>query len=291
MSWYKELGYKKNPLDTSIFKNTPEIVLYEKEVKELVYRIKSGNMALIQGPAGSGKSLLLKHLIDNFKGEGKVIYLDGNDTSKRLDIEEVLINSQDFKKRFFKQKPKNMILLMDNADQLTRKNNERIKYFYDQKYLKSVVFAVKGNPTFPKSILDRIGNRIFKLEKPTNEIARKITINRLGFDNLLNKTMIHSIFKLSKSNLSQHLINCQKVFEYMAEENKESVSEKELKQLLKTKISKEEQATNYCDDCGEKLKKIKSHWRCKECDLFCKKCGTMINEEDKTCPGCRAKVN
>ena len=48
MSWYKELGYKKNPLDTSIFKNTPEIVLYEKEVKELVYRIKSGNMALIQ---------------------------------------------------------------------------------------------------------------------------------------------------------------------------------------------------------------------------------------------------
>ena len=59
-------------------------------------------MLLIEGKTGTGNTGLLKYAIDNFKGEGKVVYVDGNKLNKKLNERDLL-------------KKKGMILLMDNV--------------------------------------------------------------------------------------------------------------------------------------------------------------------------------
>ena len=174
MEWFEELGFDDNPFNIDALKTDFNFIGRDKEAKEILYRIASGSMLLIEGKAGIGKTALLKYAIDNFKGEGKVIYVDGNKLNKRLDVSDLL-----------KKKPKGMILLMDNVQYLSKKNNERIKYYYDQDYIKSVVFTTTDYSLvrFTNAIKDRIGKNIIKLKKLKPSYAIKIAGERLN-DNM-----------------------------------------------------------------------------------------------------------
>jgi predicted AAA+ superfamily ATPase len=231
MNWYQRLGYKKNPLETDLLKVTPELTVFQKQIEELIYRVYAGNIVLIEGPVSSGKTLILKHVINHFKGENKSIYIDAKKTSKRLDIEIVLKKSQSWTQRILGKLPQKKILFLDNAEFLTKKNQERIKYFYDQNYLQSVIFAVYDSSNLTNSLKDRIGKRIFKLSRPTFEEAVTITIARLG-DDILTRSLVQKIFVLSNKNLTKHLLNCEKVLNHLIIQNRENISNEELEELL-----------------------------------------------------------
>ncbi|MBU0666393.1 MAG: AAA family ATPase [Nanoarchaeota archaeon] len=293
MKWYQELGLKKNPFETNPFKLKDLDSQFLKEpIKELLYRVNAGNMVLIRGSEDSGKSSLLKIIIDKFQGEGKVVYLDGKNLSKRINIEKILTRNQGFIKNVFGKKPVNMILLLDNVQYLSSKNAERIKYFYDQNYLKSVVFTTtnQSGVKFQKSIIDRIGKRIIVLKKPLFNDVLKITQERLKSELILNTVIIREIFKISDENLKEHLRNCEVVLSHLVKKDKDFISVVELKKLFdKKKILKKTKETSIsekCDFCGKKLQKIKSFWRCPDCDTYCLKCGAIVSPKDKVCPLC-----
>ena len=215
--WYEQLGYSYNPftLNPMMFEDD-HLVGMEKEAKEVIYRIQSSNMLFIEGEPGSGKTMLLKHAIENFKGKGKVIYVDARQLNKKLDIEELLIRKYGLiKGRLMKSKPKDMILLLDNVEQISWTNNERLKYYFDQNYLKSVVFTSEkiNAVTFSDSIKERIGSRIIKVPAMKSSEAVEMVQDRMGDEEILGADLIKKIFALSGKNPKKTLINCYRACE------------------------------------------------------------------------------
>ncbi len=290
--WYEELGYDDDPFELNPFKMDFKLVNRNNEAEELLYRIEAGSMMLIEGKEGIGKTALLKHAIDNFKGKGKVIYVNGDKLSKRLNVDELLNKKSGiFRGRLLKKKPKGMILLFDNVQQLTKKNCEKIKFYFDQDYLKSVVFTTSNykDVNFTDSLRDRIGERVIKLNNLKEEDAIQIVKERFK-EEFLTEEIIKEVYKTSNKNLKKFLANCSFITEHMVDNNEMELEKKRVKEILKEKEYKEEEPqTNICPDCKDELEKIKENWRCKNCDTFCKKCGALVDGKDVECSECGTK--
>ncbi len=302
MNWYKEMGFKRNPLEVDPFRNKEEPIGYYDEIENLLYYIESGNTVLIEGPKGSGKTLLLAQAIKNFGGKGRIIYIDGNKVNKRLEISRLLIDNQGFFRRFLKKKPKGMILLLDNAFALPRKSYEQLQYYFDQDYLKSIVFTTDDREklNFPSSLDDRIGDRIIKTKKLPMEDAVELVLDRLNQD-MISKDLLEKVFILSDKDIITFLKNCNKILEYMYENDLEEIDLKTINKVL-SEESKEpekagedideddgeadEESPDICAECGENLEKVGEHYRCKNCDFYCPSCGILIEADDIKCPSC-----
>ena len=67
MEWYEELDYDENPFEV----NT-RMVGQENLLDEAYYTIMSGNILVIEGEEGTGKTKLLREVIRKFGGKGTV---------------------------------------------------------------------------------------------------------------------------------------------------------------------------------------------------------------------------
>ncbi len=277
--WFEELGYDENPFELNPLNTNFKLEGREKETEEILYRITSGSMILIEGNVGTGKTELLKYAIDNFKGKGKVIYVDGNNLNKRLNISNLL-----------KKKPKGMILLMDNVHYLSKRNNEKIKYYYDEDHIKSAVFTTTdyGLVNFTDAIKDRLGKNIIKLKDLNQSNALEIVKERLGDKEIISEDILKQLFKDSK-NIKEFLKKCDLLCSYVVGKGKEKAEKEDIKKIPTAKIEEEEEETNICSECDEKLVKVKEEWRCKNCDQYCKDCGALVDDEDEECPECSAE--
>ena len=298
--WYEEYDYDENPFEIDPIVDEPrQLVAREEEEKEIIYRVLAGNIIFVEGGAGKGKTALLRHVIENFKGHGKVIYVDAKRVNKTLNVERLLIGANKVRGELLGKKPKNMILLLDNIENMTPRNWERIKYYFDQNYIKSVVFTGKSyaNVKFPESIKSRVGTRILKLNLLSSEEALQIIQERLGdeYEDVLTDEEIIQLFKLSKGDLKNFLLNNFKLAQYKYESAvTEVIDIEEMKDALKTtdvedvydNFNEEEIEANLCEECESKLVKVGEYYRCKECDDYCTNCGALITEEDKKCPEC-----
>ncbi|MCK4521444.1 MAG: DUF815 domain-containing protein [Nanoarchaeota archaeon] len=280
MEWFEELEFENNPFNLNPLETDFGFIGRDKEAKELLYRIISGNMLLVEGKAGTGKTALLKYAIDNFKGKGRVIYVNANKLNKRLNISNLL-----------KKKPKGMILLMDNVQYLSKKNNERIKYYYDQDYIKSVVFTTTDYSlvNFTNAVKNRIGRNIIKLKNISQNNTLKTAKERLNNNKILPDDVLKQLYKDS-NNIKEFLINCDLLCGYLVEKGKEKAKKEDIKKIPKERIEEEkEKETEMCLECDEKLVKVGEYWRCKNCDQYCTGCGALIDDEDEYCPECGAK--
>ncbi len=278
MEWFEKIGFGENPFKLEPLKTDYELIGREKEAKEILYRIASGSMLLIEGKTGTGKTALLKYAIDNFKGEGKVIYINAARLNKRLNVSRLL-------------KKKGMILLMDNVQYLSKKNNERIKYYYDEDNIKSVVFTTTGYSlvNFSNAIKDRIGRNIIKLKKLSKANTLKIVKERLGDREILSQGALKQLYKDS-GNIKEFLMNCGLLCRLLVKEGKEKAGKRDIKKLPKTEIEEEKEETDICSECDEQLVKVGEYWRCKNCDQYCTICGALYDDEDRECPECGAEI-
>ncbi len=302
-SWYEKIGLEKNPFEIDPLNDVARTLFdRDKESKEVVYRIVSQNMLFIEGAKGSGKTALLKHAIDNFKGKGKVIYVDSNAVNKKLNIEEVLSGAKKLnptKERY----PKDMILLLDNVEELSKLNNERIKYLFDQNYLKSVIFTGKNyeSAEFTDSVRSRIGKRVIKLNPLSEDTAAEMIKDRLGEKNsgLLSDSTIKDIYSHSNGDLKKFLMDTYLVCELAGSGKNKRIT----KQMIEKALTKDAEKvksfaeiidhekevsieTKTCEDCQGELKKFGEYYRCENCDTFCTECGNIVESEDESCPEC-----
>jgi len=248
----------------------------DSEKAEVVYRIASGNMLLIEGGEGVGKTALLKYAIDNFKGFGKVIYIDVKTFGRRFDIVKLL-----------KGRSKGMILLIDNIQYLSESNNKKIKYFYDQDYIKAVVFATADSKliNFTGAIKSRLGRNVVKLKALGKKEVLRIARERLDGDSIISDEVLNELYKESKS-LRAFLANCDSLCGYLNREEKEEAEIKDVARVL----CKDEVAVvvENCLECDRKLVEICGQWRCKYCDGYCDACGVLSDEDE--CPACGAEI-
>lgn len=275
MVWYKEFHFRKNPFSVDTLNTKFDIIGRDVECEEVIYRIASSSMLLIEGKYGVGKTTLLKHAIDNFKGKGKVIYIDARKLNKRLDIAKLI-----------HKKPKGMILLLDNVQYLSKKNNDKIKYYFDQDRIKSVVFTTTAysDVNFVDSIKDRIGTNIIKLRPLNQSTTLEIAKERLNPIDIMPEVVLKKIYD-NTSNIKDFIRMCNTLGEYLANEGKEIASLYDLKRI-ELPENNDKQDINVCNKCREPLVKIGEYWRCKNCDQYCMNCGAIVTDDDKYCPEC-----
>ncbi len=245
------------------------------EKKEVVYRIASGNMLLIEGVKGSGKTALLRNAIDNFKGFGKVVYIDVGTFGRRLDIAKLL-----------KGRPRGMILLIDNIEYLSESNNKKIKYFYDQDYIKSVVFATadSGAISFTSAIRSRIGRNVLKLKALSESEALRIAEDKLKEDFIVSDEVLVELYRRSEG-LRDFLVNCDSLCDYLRGVDRVEAEVLDVDEIVFKDIVAVDVET--CLECNSRLVEICGHWRCKNCDRYCDACGSLSDEDE--CPVCGAE--
>ena len=304
--WYKQLGYYENPFVLSPFKEDTPLVGQTKHLEDALYYIKSGSIIFIQGAEGTGKTKFLRQLMKDFRG--RIIYVNAAKLTKTLNIEELLRGKNGVKGRLFGKKPKDMILCLDNIDELSLVNLERLKFFFDQGYLQSIICTGKSfkKVGFPPSLAQRIGQRIIKLTPMTENQAVELALKRLdeeaeAADPIISASFIKKIFAASKKNPKHFLINLHRVFEQMhlsddntvqekhlkvLDEKLEQADEKELDHVLASDTPEEDEAMT--TDDGTKIMKVGEYYRNPEEEMFCGNCGAIVTESDSACPECNA---
>ena len=232
--WYKKIGLNNNPFILEPLKQ--DIILNGTTKKEILYRIDSGSISFIEGEEGSGKTSYLKSIIDTYKGKREIIFLDCKNLDQDINIKKALLERQGFFDRLNKKLPKNMILILDNVHTMNKKNTERIKYYFDNDYIKSIVLA--GNSikesNFSESLKHRIGNRITKIKKLDKETAQQMLNSRTNYQEVIPTEKLPNILKLSKNNPKQLLKNCEVLCHNLIDENTyDSLGSLNQKQLTK----------------------------------------------------------
>ena len=290
MKWYEKLDFFENPFEVNLFKTDYGMLGLDEEKREALYRVRSGSMLLIEGPKGSGKTAILRHIIDNFKGRNRLIYVNGKRLNRGLDIERLLLNSSGIRGKVFRKKPKGMILLMDSIESISKHNANKIKYYFDQDYLRSVVFTTKdySKVNIDESIKDRIDKRIIKLNTLKKKDYVELIKMRLEGKELFSKEILKIIVSNS-DNPKEALINAEIVANNI---NKKGIDVKKIEELLE-KVEKKEAVIDdvfKCLNCGQKMKQIGKYWRCQDCQDFCDNCGAEIEKKDITCPECGVEI-
>jgi replication-associated recombination protein RarA len=276
--WYQDKGFDEDPLVSDPFRHSFEPLNLESEIEEVLYKVSSGSMCMVVGPEGSGKTALLKKVIDNFRGEGKVIYFDGKRINKRLDIEQLLIKGNGLRGSLLGKKPKGMILLLDNVHSLSKRNSKLIKFYFDQDFLKSVVFTTNDQDVLEDSIMSRIGTSIIRLSSLSEKDAIKLVESRLGED-VVSEKLVKDIYSVSGKDASKLLVS----LDLVLKSGIESPTKEELKELLENDGVAD--VDSVCDSCSSDLVEVNGFWRCQNCDKYCQNCGILEDEEQ--CRNCK----
>ena len=208
MAWFEELGFADNPFDTDPAASVRSAVSLDKPLDELEYHVRSGSIIFVEGPSGSGKSVLLKALAGKFGG--RAVFVDGDSDS--VDIRSVIRKKTSLLDRLFGNSPKNLVLLADNAAGLSAGSMELVKYHYDNNNFGAVVFAGESlkSAGFSPAVLDRIGTRVIRLHLLSEDEAVVLVRNRLGSSAILGDGAIRKIYKMSGKNAKSFLELCDK---------------------------------------------------------------------------------
>lgn len=209
--WYRELGYYTNPFSIKPAAFSDAVHGYEELVNEIVTNIHASGLIFIEGEYGEGKTTILKRLINEFGGHGKVIYFSCNRVEQRLNVKKLLNDRYGFLGGLFDLQPKNMILLLDEAQVLDDKDYEKLMRYYESGNFLSVVFV--GKQYDPTSLPERLRRliKVVRLEKLSNSEAVKLVRKRTGAFQLLDDEAIADIFEKSNRNPRQLLKNCEEL--------------------------------------------------------------------------------
>ena len=215
--WYEQLNLEEDPFQD---KDSFELIGYEDYIEEMLYRIEAGDILFVEGLPGLGKTALLRRAIAHHKGQGKVLYINCRDIKQDWNIEEVLVRRHGLWGRLLKKKPKGIILLVDEVHELTPKNMERLKYFYDQNYLKAVVFTGTSyeHAKFSPSLKDRV-SKVVTLRELTDDEAIDIVQTRLDSMDIIPEEVLREVFVRAKKNTKAYLQHCEALCQYAVEHN------------------------------------------------------------------------
>ncbi len=201
MIWYKEFGFKHNPL---CIKPIDEFELFFDDknlIKDVIKHInqQEENLVLI-GPLGTGKTSILKKIIQEFGGKRKLYYYNAYSASTPLNFEKVLKRAGNLFSRTFGKKSKDVILFIDEAHHLSPENLEDLEEYLD-KHFRSIILATsKQDYEVPKELREEF-KKIINLENFTEKDAHNIIKDRLGedYEDIIKNKEIKQIYKESKT--------------------------------------------------------------------------------------------
>ncbi len=255
MEWFEELDFDENPFTDT---EHTELIGYDDTLDEIMYGISAGHIMFIEGNSGQGKTALLKRAIARFKGGGNVVYLNCKKLENGLNIEHTLNKKNGFFGRLFNKPPKGMILLVDEIHDLSKRNSERLKYYYDQNFVSSVVFTGEDikKVDFTRSMLDRV-SKVIRLKEISGDDAVDILHTRLENHEIIPDDIAKDVFRISQGNPKLFLQNCEALCKLAIERKNKLVTEDMVDELFGDKQKK--QAKKAKDRPAEAKQQKKTH--------------------------------
>jgi Cdc6-like AAA superfamily ATPase len=251
---YKRFGLEGDPFTIDPFNSDYTLVNYSEIIEDLLYYTASGSIVLLEGEEGAGKTMMLVQIIKRFKGHGKVVHVDGSRLKKEPDIEKLLNEKGNgLLGNVMKRKPKGMILLLDDVTHISEKSFEKIKYYFDQDYIRSVVFTAHDveDLHLPPSIMDRIAARHIHIPPMINFDALRIIRDRFSDHFFLPDAVILKLFEVSNKNIKHLLQNCSKVCEFVVKQGRGEVLPKYIDLALKTEKQKQPESASVSNTDAE----------------------------------------
>ena len=242
MEWFEELGFDSNPFDASLEASAKYAVGLDKPLEELEYFVDSGSVVFVEGPLGSGKSVLLWKLADRLWG--RAVYVDHS--AGEPDVRSIMRKKTSFLDRVFGKTPRGIVLLIDNLANLSPLSPAamgQLKYHYDNNYLGAVVFAGASflSAGLSPALVDRIGSRVIKLSAIAENDAVLMVRNRLGSSAFLGDDPIRKLYKMSGKDPKRFLQLCEDACKAAVASKSEAVSNEHiisLKNSIKSSVGK-----------------------------------------------------
>lgn len=230
LEWYEKLDFEENPFADE----EAELIGYDDVLEDVFYAVAAGNIVFVESKEGRGKTALLKNVINKHRGSGKVIYVNCKKIDGDVNIEKFLIKKYGFWGRLMHNTPRDMILLVDDIQSMSKKNSERMKYFYDQNYVRSIIFTGPSlkQLDLTKSFIERI-NKVLKLRDLTDDEAVTIIQTRLNNNEILPEDIIKEVFNLCKKNTKEFLVKCEELCKLAVEDESNKVNWRHLETVFK----------------------------------------------------------
>lgn len=169
--WFQKLGFKDYPLDP---RSNPNLVGVDDIEHRLVSFIEQGNMCLLCGLTGSGKTSMLQKIMQRSDLKKYQFFFISADGIKRdRDIDDLVRERMSIFQRMLFKKPKNIVILLDECQVASRILTESIKSKWNEikgndKIIQSVIVSqipTRLNSNFSGSFMDRLGKRVVKMRK------------------------------------------------------------------------------------------------------------------------------
>ncbi|MGM5480607.1 MAG: AAA family ATPase [Nanobdellota archaeon] len=292
-TWYETLGYYHNPFLQQTMKEQYSYQGNEQLFNDIVYYIQSGNILFVKGTTGSGKTRLLKEITRVKPFKGKLIYVPAKTLSKTFDIEQILRKKNGLKGKIAGTKPKGNILLLDDAQELSKVNTQRLKYYFDQGYLKSIVFTGTDLKGFTKSMINRIGKRVFsiptlKQEQIIDTVFERLDENKEDEDAIITPTVVKQACEKANNNIKTVFELLDNAFNTMIKEERTTMTTEDIEKAV-TPQKETTTEKELVDEKGRTVLKIGEYYRRPSKEMFCSNCGAIVTEQDEYCPECQAE--
>jgi len=192
--WYRFYGWKQNPF---FVKSDFRVVGLDEEKHNLISFVESGVVCFVTGDHGIGKTSLLKWLERKIKGHVSV-YIDCESISEIFDLKEYLKTHKRLWRDFFRKFPKNVIVLLDEAQASENELKNTLKHYWESDYVKSIVISQTSDlNNFSKAFRKRIGKRVINLQKMPRKDVHEMIELRTGKKNPFTVDAVDYIAKSS----------------------------------------------------------------------------------------------
>ncbi len=237
--WFRELGFFNNPFSIKPAAFHDKVIGNEELIDELSYGVLNNKIMFLKADYGEGKTTVLKRLLNDFGGKKQVIYYSCNRMDKRLNIKQMLNGKYGFFGKLFDIKPKDMILLLDEAQELGKKDYEKVYSYFENGHFKSIVFVGTefDAKELPPKVKDELEN--YKVKSLTGDEIVQIIRKRVGELPLLSDEVIKEVFKLSNNNVRELLKNCEELCKYAVNYSEEKITDEVIKEVLGQDTQKE----------------------------------------------------
>lgn len=205
-TWYKHLGFDENPLTIKPVYKIERFENYKEIIKKLISSISQGKIIYIEGDYGTGKTTLINKIIQIFGGDKRIIYYNAARSENQLDLNFLIIN-RTFWTRLFKYKSKDLLLLLDEAQEVSETDAKNILNYFNKGYFHSVILVGKSSKNFPDSIQNVLGSNIFKTDILTEKEAINLIRTRLNNLDIITNEQILKIYEASEKNPRKVLMN------------------------------------------------------------------------------------
>ncbi len=230
--WYRHFGFRSNPFTMKPGLLNDEVIAYDLD--SLFSKIDYGEVIFVEGPYGTGKSTILKNIINEFGGKRQVVYYSANRRGKPIDFYALLKGKYGFFGKVFRGLPSDMILLLDEADSMTEEDFENLREYYEQGNFKSIVMVADSFDKLKISdyFFDLVKDNIISLTELDESEAIMLIRSRVGDLDFLPDDVIKKIFRLSGKNPRTLLKNCEDVCRYAFRHGAATVTEQHVEKAL-----------------------------------------------------------